>query len=112
MGTHGSFRMVSRILNAIDNLSFVRLPGVGQLFDALIPDVCDLRESLRVARLSSAIGSDLTGIGPKFIHLRVDRPPVTCHKVPPLLPVQHGLRRVDDMIEREAEFAHCGGFPR
>jgi hypothetical protein len=54
--------MVGRILHALDDLGFVRLPVLGQRFDAFIGLVRDRRESLRVAGLASAIGSDLSRV--------------------------------------------------
>jgi hypothetical protein len=63
--------MVSRILNALYHLRLIRLPGVGQFFDALIGRVRNLRESLRVARLPAAVWSDLTRVTPELIQLRV-----------------------------------------
>jgi hypothetical protein len=49
MAAYWPLRMVSRILDAVDDLGLVGLPRIGQLFDALVGCVRDLRESLGVS---------------------------------------------------------------
>ena len=61
--------MVGRILHALHGLGFVVLPVVCQFFDAFSGLVRDRREPLRIARLSSAIGSDLARVVTESVRL-------------------------------------------
>ena len=56
---HGFLAVVSCILNARQDLGLVVLPRGREFFDALLGRVNSLRDSLRVARLSTAIWSAL-----------------------------------------------------
>ena len=57
---HRSSAVVGSILDALQDLRLVVLPRAREFFDALLGRVDSLRDSLRVARLSTAIWSALT----------------------------------------------------
>lgn len=79
MRGHWLLRMVSRIFHARDGLGLGSLTRVGEFLDALVGRIRRLGQSLCVARLTSAIGSNLPGVGPDFIHSGINLRFVTCH---------------------------------
>jgi len=64
---HGSLRIVVGILDALYGLRLEGLPGLDELFDALVGLVHNGRKPLGVARLPSAVGSDLAMVGSVFV---------------------------------------------
>jgi hypothetical protein len=63
--------VVSSILDAADCFRLICLFSVGKFFDAFVGGINDLRETLSVSRLPSAVRTYLAGIASEFIELRV-----------------------------------------
>ena len=71
--------MLSRILDAVDEVRFQRLIAIGQLLHAFIGGILDCREVLRISRLSGAGGANLSGILSQFVRLCLFIPTRSLH---------------------------------
>jgi hypothetical protein len=62
--------VVSSILDAADCFRLICLFSVGKFFDAFAGGINDLRETLSIPRLPSAVWAYLSRIASEFIELR------------------------------------------
>ena len=61
------FRVIGRVLDPSESITFERLPGTSQFLDAFVAGFLNIRQLFRAAGLSGAVGSNLCGIVAQFV---------------------------------------------
>jgi hypothetical protein len=69
VGVGRTFRVVGRILHALDRCRFQSLIGIGEFFHRFFVGIGNFRETLRPSTLSSALLSNLSRIFSQFVQL-------------------------------------------
>jgi hypothetical protein len=68
---HGTLRVIGCVFDPVNDTGLKRLIAIGKFLHALVGRIRNRRKALTIARLTGAIGSNLSGIVTQFVGLRL-----------------------------------------